>query len=105
MDQTKLIGLPPRETPTGLRTTGGHRRALPPDLLRQASRRLEILCLVAAALWVLGPALGHVALALTDPGNPRWVQFGATETICTAGFLMSLGLFVYIRVRKPDPAF
>jgi eukaryotic-like serine/threonine-protein kinase len=105
MDQTKLIGLPPRETPGGLRTTGGHRRALPPDLLRQASRRLEILALVGGTLWILGPALGHLALALTDPGNPHWARFGATETICAAGFLVSLALFVYIRTRKPDPAF
>ena len=104
MDQTKLIGLPPRETPAGLKASTG-RRALPPDLLRQASRRLQILALVGAALWILGPALGHLALALTDPSNPRSAQLGATDTICALGFLISLGMFAYTRIRKPDPAF
>jgi eukaryotic-like serine/threonine-protein kinase len=105
MPDAKLIGFPARDTPSELKTAAGHRREFPPDLLRQASRRLQILALVGAALWILGPSLGHLALALTDPDNPRWAQFGATDVICTAGFLISIGMFVYTRVRKPDPAF
>jgi eukaryotic-like serine/threonine-protein kinase len=105
MPEAKLIGLPARETPSGLKSTGGHRRQFPPDLLRQASRRLQILALVGAALWILGPALGHLALYLTHPEDPRWSQFGETDIICAAGVLISLAVFVYTRVRDPDPAF
>jgi serine/threonine-protein kinase len=101
----KLIGLPARDTPTELKSGPGRRRQFPRDLLRQASRRLQILALVGAALWTLGPALGHLALYLTSPENPRWAQFGTTETICSLGVLISLGLFAYLRSGDHDPAF
>ena len=105
MPDMKLIGLPAQETPAGLRTSSGHRRQFPPDLLRQASGRLQILALVAAALWTLGPVLGHLALYLTHPENPRWAVFGATETICAGGVLISLGLFAYLRSGDHNPSF
>jgi eukaryotic-like serine/threonine-protein kinase len=100
----KLIGLPARDTPPELKTSPGQRRQFPADLLRQATRRLQIVALVGAALWILGPALGHLALALTDPSDPRSTQFGATDLICLFGVLVSLGVFVYTRVRDPDPS-
>jgi serine/threonine-protein kinase len=105
MPERKLIGLPARDTPPELKSAAGHRRQFPADLLRQASRRLQILALVGAALWILGPTLGHLALALTEPTNPRWGQWGPTDTICAAGVLISLGVFLYTRVRDRDPAF
>jgi len=105
MPETKLVGLPPRSTPSGLKSTAGQRRQFPPDLLREASRRLQILALVGAALWILGPALGHLALYLTHPENPRWAQFGPTDFICAAGVLISLAVFAYTRIGEHDPAF
>src|SRR3712207_4204711 len=75
MPETKLIGLPARDTPPELKTAAGHRRQFPPDLLRQASGRLQILSLVGAGLWILGPSLAHLALYLSGPENPRWAQF------------------------------
>jgi serine/threonine-protein kinase len=105
MPEAQLIGHLARETPAELKTAAGHRRKFPPDLLRQASRRLQILALVGAALWILGPAFGHLALYLTEPENPRWSQFGATDTICAVGVLISLGVFVFVRSRYRDPAF
>jgi hypothetical protein len=105
MPETKLIGLPPRETPAGLKTAAGHHRAFPPDLLRQASRRLQILALVGAALWILGPALGHLALYLTHPENRRWAEFGAIETIAAGGVLVSLLVFGFVASRDRNPAF
>jgi hypothetical protein len=105
MPEPKLIGLPARDTPPELKSTRGHRRQFPPDLLRQASRRLQILALIGAALWALGPGLGHLALYLTSPENPRWGQFGATDTIAATAFLISLGLYGYLRIRDHDPAF
>src|SRR5689334_25042940 len=103
MADIKLIGLPAQDTPPDLQTGAGHRRQIPADLLRQASRRLETLALVGAALWILGPAFGHLALALTEPDNPRWAQFGATETIATAGFVISLLVFAFSRSRECNP--
>lgn len=102
-NEPKLIGRP--DTPAGLKTTPGRRRQLPPDLLRQASRRLQILALIGAALWFLGPSMGHLAAYLTSPEDPRWAQLGATDAIAAVAFLVSLGLYAYLRFREHDPAF
>jgi hypothetical protein len=103
MPQAKLIGLPARDTPAELKTAAGHRRGFPVDLLRQASRRLQILSLVGAGLWTLGPSLAHLALYVSSPDNPRWAQFGASETICAGGVLISLALYAFLRSRERDP--
>jgi serine/threonine-protein kinase len=103
MAEPKLIGLPARDTPAELKTASGHRRRFPADLLRQASRRLQILSLVGAGLWIMGPGLAHVALYLSEPGNPRWGQYGASEIICTVGVAISLGLYAYLRTGQRDP--
>jgi hypothetical protein len=105
LNEVKLIGPPDRDPPLELKSAPGRRRQLPADLLRQASRRLQILALVGAALWTLGPLLGHLALYLTNPENPRWAQFGATDTICAIAVLISLGLYAYLRTGDRDPAF
>jgi tRNA A-37 threonylcarbamoyl transferase component Bud32 len=104
MPETRLIGLHARDTPAELKTASGHRRRFPPDLLRQASGRLQILSLVGAGLWTMGPGLAHLALYLSSPENPRWAQFGASETICTVGVLISLGLYAFLRSGNRDPA-
>ena len=105
MPEAKLIGLPARDTPAELRTSAGHRRQFPADLLRQASRRLQILALVGAALWTLGPIMGHLALYFSEPGNPRVGQFGAIEAICATEVLISLAVYLFVRIREHDPAF
>ena len=105
MPDAKLIGLPPRDTPAELKTAAGHRRQFPPDLLRQASRRLQILALVGAALWTIGPIMGHLALYLNEPENPRWGQWGAVETICAVEVLISLAVYLFVRMREHDPSF
>jgi eukaryotic-like serine/threonine-protein kinase len=105
MPQTKLIGLPAQTTPPDLRTSQGYRRQLPADLLRQASRRLQILALVGGSLWILGPAFGHLALGLTQPSNPRWAEFGAIDRIAALGVTISLVVFAYTRIRERNPRF
>jgi eukaryotic-like serine/threonine-protein kinase len=105
MSDPKLIEVPVRETPLELKSGPGRRRQLPADLLRQASGRLQIVALVAAALWTVGPILGHLALYLTHPENPGWAQFGPNETICAIAVLISLGLFAYLRAGEHNPAF
>jgi hypothetical protein len=105
MPDAKLIGLRARDTPADLKTGSGHRRQLPPDLLRQASSRLQILALIGAGLWLSGPALGHLALYLTSPGNPRAGEFGLTDLVATTAFLMSVGLYLFLRGRERDFGF
>jgi serine/threonine-protein kinase len=46
-----------------------------------------------------------LTLYLIHPENPRWAQFGATETICAFGVLVSLGLFAFLRSGEHNPAF
>jgi hypothetical protein len=74
MTTPRVIGRLPSETPTELRSRPGRPRRLPDDLLRQATRRLQILCLVAATLWFLGPTLGHLALRFETPPDPAAVS-------------------------------
>ena len=105
MPPTKLIGLPAQTTPPDLRTSQGYRRQFPADLLRQASRRLQILALVGGSLWVLGPAFGHLALALTQPNDPRWAEFGVIDRIAALGVAISLVVFLYTRIRERNPRF
>jgi tRNA A-37 threonylcarbamoyl transferase component Bud32 len=104
MPEINLIARPARETPLALRTSAGHRRQLPPDLLRQASRRLEILALVGVVLWILGPVLGHLALALSEPDDPRWSQFNPIDKIAVVGVLVSLATYLFIHRRERNPA-
>ena len=103
MSQINLIGRQ-EETPPALKTSAGHRRQVPPDLLQQASRRLEILALVGVALWILGPALGHIALALSDPGDPRWSRINPIDKVAVAGVLVSLATYLFIHRRERNPA-
>jgi eukaryotic-like serine/threonine-protein kinase len=102
MTDAKLIGRPASTTPSDQKSTRGRRR-LPPDLLRQASRRFQILALIGAALWILGPGLGHLALYLTSPEDPRWAQFGTTDAIAAVESLIGLNLYFYLRRRDRDP--
>ena len=71
MPDPRLIGPPPRSTPAELKKTAGRRRALPDDLLREASRRLKITALLLGALWVLATVADHLALRALYPGDPR----------------------------------
>src|ERR671934_1836501 len=73
MPTPHFVARPPDSTPAELRSSRRSHRALPPDLLREASLRLGIISLIGAGLWFFGPALGHVARAATDrSGKYRW---------------------------------
>ncbi len=101
MPDPKLIGsLPGSRTRAADRT--GHLRPLPPDLLRDASRRLSILALVVAALWCLGFVLYHVALREMDPQH-RWHFPLGSDSFVLAGLFASVALWVYARGQERDP--
>jgi serine/threonine-protein kinase len=106
MAHPHLILPPPGRTPAELKSSAGHHRALPPDLLRQASQRLGIMALLAATLWVIGTIAGHLAeRAMMRPGDPRWRDLGSTDAIAAASVVASLLLFAYTRRSRRDPQF
>jgi len=103
LPEPKLIAREARETPPDLRSRPG-RRSLPEDLLRQASHRLQIMALIAAALWVLGPFFGPLARHAINPEDPRWFGLQWIDAVAAGGMLFSLLLFFYLRKQR-DPAF
>ena len=104
MVERRYVGRQSRETPGDSRGRAGRARPLPEDLLRQASRRLEITALIGAALWVLAPGLGHVALHLARPADSPWFEFQTFDAIAASGLAVSLALFFYLRSGERDPA-
>jgi serine/threonine-protein kinase len=105
MPTPRIIGHPASDTPADLQTTPGRVRRLPDDLLRQASKRLQILALLAAALWFLGPALGHLAIYVSSPHDSTAAQFRVLDAIATFAFATSIGLYFYLRRSRRDPGF
>ncbi|HUF35075.1 MAG TPA: serine/threonine-protein kinase [Gemmatimonadales bacterium] len=103
MTRHRLIARPQRETPPDLGTGPGRLRSLPDDLLRQASRRLQIIALLGAALWIAGPALGHLAMLVTQPGDPRWARFQVLDAIALLSIALSVGLYFYLRGGDRSP--
>jgi len=91
-----------RETSATLSSGAGTRR-VPVDLLRQASRRLQVMALVAAALWVIGPTLRHVALHVMHPGDSRWDRFLPFDRVAAVSCAVSFVLYWFLRRRDRDP--
>ena len=103
MNQAQRIG-PQEPTTPGTRTPGGRVRAIPPDLLREASNRLAILSLMAAILWVVGTVLWHLTWPSFHPGQ-KIPGFRAPDAVVVVSALSSLGLFFFIRRREQSPEF
>jgi len=80
-------------------------RPLPYDLLKEASRRLEIMSLVGAVLWVIGTVGDRIALLAMTHGNRIWLHGQTTDIIAATSVLASLALFFYIRRGDRDPRF
>jgi eukaryotic-like serine/threonine-protein kinase len=104
MPEAKLIGQRQRETPGESRSTPGRPRRLPADLLRQASRRLQVIALIGAVLWFLGPTLAHLAYHALSPDDPDWAQLSLSDFISASSIAVSLGLFFYLRKGTRNPA-
>jgi tRNA A-37 threonylcarbamoyl transferase component Bud32 len=106
MATPNLIGPPPATTPVVLPGASARRRGLPDDLLREASRRLGIAALLASVLWVVSPALDHLAVrAMTPPGDPRWLRLDLTDAIAATSALVSIALYFYTRKSRRHPRF
>jgi serine/threonine-protein kinase len=103
MPTPRLIGRLARDLPTEQRTGAGTARRLPEDLLRQASRRVEIMALVAAVLWTLAPALSHLALYVTNPSDPRLVLLSRVNLLAAGCVVLSLSMYAYLRAGRREP--
>lgn len=88
----------------------GRRTALPEDLLREAARRLGIVCLAIAGLWAAEFALVHLIDPL--PGtleasqlarHAEWVP--VFDLVAGTTFLLSLALYWYTRRSRQSPQF
>jgi hypothetical protein len=104
MPAPKLIGRLTRDHTSEPRSaTVRTPRPLPEDLLRQATGRVEVMSLVAAALWTVAPLLSHVALYLTNPADPRLEIFGRVNAIAAGCVVLSLAMYAYLRSGRRDP--
>ena len=100
MADSQLIGPVPRSTPAEIARR--QRRALPNDLLREASSRLGIISLIGAVLWTVTPVMGHLFGEMSH-AHPHRLHFYLPEAIATGSVLVAVALFFYSRNRKRDP--
>ncbi len=93
----------PRSATEGLTTGRTHRRPLPADLLAQASRRLEAIALLAAALWIVSTILYHVVDRAFTQGDASWLTLKSSDALVCAGVATSLAVYFYLRQHQRDP--
>lgn len=105
MTDPQFIGPVHGSTSVNLGISPDQVRPLPYDLLKEASKRLEIMSLLAAVLWVLGTLGDRVALLVMTNGNWKFFHAQPTDIISGISVLASLALFFYIRMGDRDPRF
>ena len=89
-------------TPPELAITRSHFRPLPNDLLKEASNRLGILCLLAAALWAVATVADHIAMkamGVIDSGLQM------SDYTAVLSVVVSLALYWYSRKDLREPQF
>lgn len=80
----KTIRPPSDATPAEAAGARGRLRALPDDLLREASARLGILSLVAAGLWVVATILGRLAMQSMQLSESQGLDLTMGDAIAPA---------------------
>ncbi|HEY8258956.1 MAG TPA: serine/threonine-protein kinase [Gemmatimonadales bacterium] len=100
----KLVVPPVPTTPADTGSTLG-RRTLPDDVLREASRRLEITALLSAAIWVFATVADHLAMRAITHGDPQWLRLDMDDVIATTSIAASLAIYAYIRKANRSPEF
>ena len=105
MSNSQLIGPVPESTPAGAGVSRGHAYSLPYDLLKDASKRLEIMALLAAALWTVGTLGDRIALLAMNHGDTIWLRWQPSDAISVVSVVLSLALFFYIHKGDRDPQF
>ena len=94
MPNPRLIDAAHRSSPADSKTPRGHPRPIPVDLLKDASRRLGVVALIGAALWLIAPLADHII---------DGTQLGLTDLVAAISIVLSVALFFYIRFSKLDP--
>ena len=105
MAHHELIAPRPQSTPPG---TGGFdqpSRAVPTDLLREASERLGTMSLLTAVLWTVASILWHLGVGGSSAGAFKPVPLESGDLISAVGIGGSLALFAYTRRTNRDPKF
>ncbi|HEU5218234.1 MAG TPA: serine/threonine-protein kinase [Gemmatimonadales bacterium] len=105
MHAANLIGPEQQTTPADWQPRLGHTRPLPDDLLREASRRVGIMALLGAALWITGPFLGHLAASVMAPADPGWRRLYSSDWIALVAMAVSVGVYVFTRRTSRKPRF
>ena len=103
MPSPVLIG-PQASTPGVLTSARSKRREIPPDLLREASQRLRIMCLMAGTLWILATILWHLTWPALHPGQ-EWPGIKASEWLGYASGIASFALWLVMRRSQRPPEF
>jgi serine/threonine-protein kinase len=98
----RRIAPPPRSTPADTPRTR-RRAALPEDLLREASRRLGVMSLLAAVLWTLATVLYHVVDRIVAEADAAWAGWQPSDSIAIVSVIVSLALYVYTRRSSRAP--
>jgi serine/threonine-protein kinase len=104
MANPQLICPAPRSTPGAGGRQCTPECAIPPDVLREASRRLGIMSLLGAVLWLLGTTFGHLAARASGSYPTPWYTLERADGIAAICIALSLALFAYTRrsAREPD---
>ena len=103
MPSPVLIG-PQASTPGALTSARSKRREIPPDLLREASQRLKIMCLMAGTLWIVATVLWHLTWPALHPGQ-EWPGIKASEWLGYASGIASFALWLVMRRSHKPPEF
>jgi tRNA A-37 threonylcarbamoyl transferase component Bud32 len=101
MSDPRFIGRVPATTPAEPGMPRERSRAIPYDLLKDASRRLGIMSLLAAVLWLLGTLAYHLASRAMN--DPHWSQLQMPDAIAAASVAVSLALYFYTRAQNRNP--
>src|SRR5687768_616780 len=58
------------------------------------------MALLGAALWTIGPIVGHLAGRAMSGGELLWLKLGATDAISAVCIVLSLALYAYTRGER-----
>jgi hypothetical protein len=78
-------------------------KALPDDLLRDASRRLQVIALLFIVLWVVGTVLYRLELHVHDPASDRWISWQGDDNFSILGILIAVAFYAFSRKPDRDP--
>lgn len=101
MRHRDLIAPKVQRTPLSDGGTRKTTREIPDDLLKEASRRLEIMSLLAAVLWTVGSILWHVR-ADSGSGDLHLYPYESSDNIAVFAVIASLAVYLYLRTTTRD---